>query len=81
MDLTESTKVHGFALVAKFFTWRSLNIDAVVWTFRPLWCTKGCFQTSDAKQNFMVFTFDLEDDVEKVLMGEPWSFDRHLVVF
>ena len=81
VDLTESTKVHGFALAAKFFTWRSLNIDAVVRTFRPLWCTKGCFQTSDAKQNFMVFTFDLEDDVEKVLMGEPWSFDRHLVVF
>ena len=29
----------------------------------------------------MVFTFDLEEDVEKVLMGEPWPFDRHLVVF
>ena len=42
---------------------------------------KGSFQASDAKQNFTVFAFDLEEDVEKVLMGEPWSFDRHLVVF
>ena len=81
VDLTESRKVHGFALAAKFFTRRSLNIDAVVRTFRPLWCTKGSFQVSDAKQNFMVFTFDLEEDVEKVLMGEPWSFHKHLVVF
>ncbi|KAK9991715.1 hypothetical protein SO802_026700 [Lithocarpus litseifolius] len=48
---------------------------------KPLWRTKGSFQASDAKQNYMVFTFDVEEDVEKVLMGEPWSFDRHLVVF
>ena len=26
------------------------------------------------------FTFELESDLEKVLLGEPWSIDRHLVV-
>ncbi|KAL0001432.1 hypothetical protein SO802_015213 [Lithocarpus litseifolius] len=81
VDLTESRKAHGFALATKFFSRRSLNIDAVVRTFSPLWRTKGSFQASDAKQNYMVFTFDQEEDVEKVLMGEPCSFDRHLVVF
>lgn len=30
--------------------------------------------------NTLLFTFDLEVDVEKVLLGEPWSYDRHLVV-
>lgn len=81
MDLIENKRLNNFAVAAKFFSRGSLNVNAVVSTFRPLWRTKGSFQASDAKQNFMVFTFDLEEDVEKVLMGEPWSFDRHLVVF
>ena len=28
----------------------------------------------------VLFDFELEVDVEKVLMGEPWTFNRHLVV-
>ena len=50
-------------------------------TFQPLWQTSGDFRASDAKHNYVVFTFELEEDVEKVLMGEPWLFDRHLVAF
>ena len=71
VDLTENKRLNNFALLAKFFSQGSLNVDAVVRTFRPLWRTKGSFQASDAKENFMVFTFDLEEDVEKVLIGEP----------
>ena len=28
----------------------------------------------------MLFDFKFEVDAVKVLMGEPWTFDRHLVV-
>ena len=81
MDLLKNRKIQGSALVAKFFSRRSLNVDAVAWTFRPLWRKSGDFHASDAKHNYVVFTFELEEDVEKVLMGEPWLFDRHLVAF
>ena len=29
---------------------------------------------------FFFFFFELEHDAEKVLLGESWSFDRHLVL-
>ena len=70
-DLSNNKKIQGFALATKFFSRRSLNIDAVAWTFHPLWCTSGSFHVSDAKLKYVVFAFDLEKDVEKVLMGEP----------
>nr|POE69952.1 hypothetical protein CFP56_57753 [Quercus suber] len=81
MDLSKNRKIQGFALAAKFFSRRSVNVDSVARTFRPLWRSSGNFHANDAKNNHVVFTFELEEDVEKVLMGEPWSFDRHLVAF
>lgn len=33
-----------------------------------------------AGENILLIAFELEIDAEKVLQGEPWVFDRHLVV-
>lgn len=65
----------------KFFTKRAMNIDAVAKTFRPLWRTRQSFNIRDVGNNHLMFAFEIEVDVEKVLLGEPWSFDRHLAVF
>ena len=67
-------------LAAKFFTKRALNIEAVARTFRPLWHTKASFHITNVGDNILLFTFDQEVDAVKVLLGEPWSYDRHLVV-
>ena len=42
---------------------------------------KRKFEVSNAGDNILLFAFESEEDTEKVLMGEPWAFDRHLVVF
>lgn len=55
-------------------------MEAVARTFQPLWRTKESFHITNAGNNILLFAFDLEVDLEKVLLGEPWSFDRHLVV-
>ena len=48
-------------------------------TFHPIWRTRSKFKVSDAGNNVLLIVFDLEVDAEKVLQGEPWAFDRHLV--
>lgn len=80
-DLSKNKKAQNYVLATKFFTRRSVNIEAVAKIFRPLWRTRGKFEVSDAGDNILLFAFELSADIEKVLMGESWSFDRHLVVF
>ncbi|XP_030923483.1 uncharacterized protein LOC115950424 [Quercus lobata] len=67
-------------LAAKFLTKRALNVEAVARTFRQLWRTKESFYVSNARNNVLLFEFNLDINTEKVLQGEPWSFDRHLVI-
>ena len=78
--LTKSHVSTNHVLAAKFFTKRSLNMEAIVRTFRPLWRTKESFEVTNMGNNVMLFTFRLEVDAEKVFLGEPWSYDRHLVI-
>lgn len=79
---TSSKKHHvlKFELAAKFYTKIALSMDAMVHTFRPLWCTKGNFHITNVGNNILPFAFELEVDAEKVLLGEPPSYDRHLVI-
>ena len=79
--LSEKRHVLEFVLATKFYTKRALNTEAVARTFRPLWRTKESFNIMNAENNILLFDFDLEVNVEKVLLGEPWSYDRHLVIF
>nr|XP_023889748.1 uncharacterized protein LOC112001798 [Quercus suber] len=80
VDLTAKKKAGEHVLAAKFMTHRNVNLEAVARTFRPLWRTRGSFEVNDAGNNKVLLDFELEEDVVKVLMGEPWTFDRHLVV-
>ena len=46
-----------------------------------MWRTRRKFEVSNAGDNILLFAFESEEDAKKDLMGEPWAFDRHLVVF
>ena len=68
-------------LIAGFFlTKRALNMDAVARTFKPLWRVDNGFTVSNEGAHKVVFSFDSSEDVDRILSGEPWSFDKSLVV-
>ena len=45
--LSKKNQLPKCVLVAKFFTKRALNIEAVVHTFCPLWRTKASFHITN----------------------------------
>ena len=65
-----------FYIAARFFTGHVLNMEAISKTFKLLWRTQKWFEVCDMGNHRVVFVFT---DADKVLMGEPWTFDKHLV--
>ena len=80
VDLMAKKKAGEHVLAAKFLTHQNVNLEAVARTFRPIWRTRGSFEVNEAGNNMVLLDFEFEVDAVKVLMGEPWTFDRHLVV-
>ena len=69
-----------YLLATKFCTRRVLNMEAIARTFTLLWKTRKGFEIRDLGDHKILFVFPEKADVDRVLEGEPWSFDRHLVV-
>ena len=73
--LRSDRKKREFVLAGKFFTCRTLNVEAVAKIFRPLWRIKGGFNVTVGGENILLFAFELEVDAKRVIQGEPWAFD------
>ncbi len=80
-DLSSMTQQNKPTLAAKFFTRRTINVEAVARTFKPLWQTKRSFSLQDVGDNMALIEFDDRSDLERVLLGEPWSYDKYLIAF
>ena len=80
LRLNEEEAAPEFTIAAKFFTKRVLNIKAIAKTFNPIWRSRNGFKVKKEDDHFMLFTFDNQEEMEKILVSEPWSSDEHLVV-
>lgn len=66
-------------LVVRFVTGRVLNMEAIARNFKLLWHTKKGFKVCDIGNHRVLFVFSKDSDIEKVISGELWSFDKYLV--
>ena len=69
-----------FIIAAFFLTRRVLNMEAVARTFKPLWRAENGFKIQREGDHKVLFIFDNNEDVDRILSNEPWSFDKSLVV-
>ena len=66
-------------VAAKFYTRRVLNIEAIARTFKSVWRTKRGFEVKDVGNCVVLFVLEDSVDAERIIMGEPWSYDKFLV--
>ena len=61
-------------------TKQALNTESIVRTFNTIWMPKNGFKVRNVGNHDVLFIFDSEEEIEKILEGEPWSFNKHLVM-
>ena len=69
----------GYFLAARFYTSRVLNMEAIANIFKLLRRTRKGFEVRDMGNHRVLFEFRDALDIDRVLRGEPWSFDKFLV--
>lgn len=69
-----------FMIAAKFLTTRALNMEDVGRTCKQLWRSCDGFKMPNMTDHKVLFAFDDKRDVNWILLNQPWSFVKHLVV-
>lgn len=76
MPLTED----GLVLIGKFCTKRHVSLESVARVLKSVWKAENSFEVSDLGENKAMFLFQTKDDMERVLLLSPWSFDKYLLI-
>jgi len=66
-------------LVAKLFTKRRVNMDALLRTLKSMWCSIQEFEIRDLSSNTILLLFSNKADALKILSQQPWSFNKYLI--
>lgn len=80
VDLAPIVRKHGYVLAGKFCMKRRVNLESVVRVLKTVWRTKENFKVYDMGNNKAIFHFSLKEDLDKVLLLGPWSFDKYLLI-
>ncbi|KAJ4832302.1 hypothetical protein Tsubulata_008643 [Turnera subulata] len=67
-------------LIGKLWSEKNFNCKTLMQTMSSLWLAKKGLQVSELEKNLFMFKFMDERDKTKILLGEPWHFDRYVLV-
>ena len=76
--LLDDEKVEKFSIAGKLLTRRAINMEIIAKTFT--WRPRNGFKIQSFGDHKILFSFESKEDADRVLDGEPSSFDKHLVV-
>ena len=67
-------------LVGQIWTERHINPNAFITTMKNVWQPKFDVEIKNMGKNLYVFQFHHWRDKKKVVEGQPWHFDRHVIL-
>ncbi|MFQ6664617.1 hypothetical protein Gotur_031672 [Gossypium turneri] len=68
-------------LICTIWTEKSYNPDSFKAQMRSIWKIKKKFVIQSVGQNLYMIVFDLEEDLETIMEGQPRLFRKSLVIF
>ncbi|MBA0550147.1 hypothetical protein Golob_021117 [Gossypium lobatum] len=69
------------SLIYSIWTKKSYNQDSFKAQMKSIWKTKKKFEIQSAGQNLFLIVFELDEDLETVMEGQPWLFRKLLIIF
>ncbi|XP_042979950.1 uncharacterized protein LOC122310134 [Carya illinoinensis] len=76
---TKAMQQSNFCLLAMIIAERPINRESFKITMSRVWRCNSWIQFSEIGSNKYLVEFHLEQDLQQVICGTPWSFDRWLV--
>lgn len=80
IEITVPLTEDGLVLIGKFCTKRHVSLESVARVLKSVWKAENSFEVSDLGENKAMFLFQTKDDMERVLLLSPWSFDKYLLI-
>nr|POE56931.1 hypothetical protein CFP56_27882 [Quercus suber] len=79
VPLDQTIEDNSKVLVAKLFTIRRVNIEALSRTLKSIWRSIHEFEIRDLGSNIFLLLFSNEADALKIMKQQPWLFNKYLI--
>ena len=77
--IQQSKNEAKYSLLFRLLTLRPFNGEAFKGTVRNLWASPGGVTVRDIEDNLFLAVFNRRDDLERVIVQSPWTFDKKLI--